>query len=285
MDASTTRHLVTISSLVVIWALEMLWPAFQRRQRAQHTVRNISFGLMNALLASLLIAPMLILTQGRAEASGFGLLRMTSLSTIPSAMLAVLMLDGWMYLWHRASHRLPFLWPFHQVHHSDTEMDASSAVRFHPVEILLSGWLRTGVVLLLGITLPQMLLYETLLMPVIFFHHSNCRFPERLDKFLRLLITSPAMHRVHHSPVQSATDSNYSSIFSFWDRLGNSLCLPTTEKTRCFGLKGFDGVEWQQFKGMLLMPFISRGAGENKTTLGDASVAGAGKAETPPAVR
>jgi sterol desaturase/sphingolipid hydroxylase (fatty acid hydroxylase superfamily) len=200
-------------------------------------------------------------------------------------MLAVLMLDGWMYLWHRASHRLPFLWPFHQVHHSDTEMDASSAVRFHPVEILLSGWLRTGVVLLLGITLPQMLLYETLLMPVIFFHHSNCRFPERLDKFLRLLITSPAMHRVHHSPVQSATDSNYSSIFSFWDRLGNSLCLPATEKTRCFGLKGFDGVEWQQFKGMLLMPFISRGAGENKTTLGDASVAGAGKAETPPAVR
>src|SRR5256885_17251711 len=102
-----------------------------------------------------------------------------------STLLAILLLDGGMYLWHRANHRLPLLWRFHRVHHSDPALDVTSAVRFHTGEILISSVLRLALIPLLGVSLWQILLYEALLLPVIQFHHSNVRLPERLDRWLR----------------------------------------------------------------------------------------------------
>jgi sterol desaturase/sphingolipid hydroxylase (fatty acid hydroxylase superfamily) len=108
---------------------------------------------------------------------------------------------------------------------------------------------------LLGVTLWQVLLYDSLLLPVIQLHHSNFRLPERWDRWLRLVIATPAMHRIHHSRVQSERDSNYSSIFSFWDRLAGTFQLQSNIGSIRFGLDGYDAEEWQRVSGLMRTPF------------------------------
>src|SRR5690606_11374903 len=157
--------------------------------------------------------------------NNFGLLHQFDFPIWVSVILAILFQDAWMYVWHRANHRFSFLWRFHKVHHSDPEMDASTAVRFHTGEILISAVLRLVVIAILGLSLWQVLLYDLLIIPVILFHHSNVRFPEKFDKPFRALFASPAMHRIHHSPERRETDSNYGTICSFWDRLARSFRL------------------------------------------------------------
>lgn len=260
MPLNNREHLpalVTGCGLVLLWVLESWLPeAAGRRHRLRHASRNLMLGLLNAVPIALLAAPFVTQVAGWAEESRFGLLRLLNLPPLMATAAAILLFDGWMYLWHRANHQFPFLWRFHRVHHSDQEMDATTAIRFHIGEILLSSGLRLIVIPLLGVTLPQLLLYETLLLPVILFHHSNVNFPERLDRWLRILLVSPAIHRVHHSRVRVETDSNYSSVFSFWDRLASSFRLRPDAADIQFGLEGEDDKR-QRLAWLLLRPFIS----------------------------
>jgi sterol desaturase/sphingolipid hydroxylase (fatty acid hydroxylase superfamily) len=179
-------------------------------------------------------------------------------------ILVILAFDLWMYLWHRANHRIPFLWRFHRMHHSDPEMDASTGLRFHPGEQLLSGMARLLVIPVLGVSITQLAVYEALLLPVILFHHSNVAIPDWMDRGLRALVVTPAMHRVHHSRWQPETDSNYGSVFPWWDRLLGSFRLREDARTIHLGLDEFDGPGWQSLGGMLrtpLAPLETREAG------------------------
>jgi sterol desaturase/sphingolipid hydroxylase (fatty acid hydroxylase superfamily) len=167
-------------------------------------------------------------------------------------------MDAWMYGWHRANHRIPLLWRFHRVHHSDPRLDVTTAARFHIGEIALSSTLRLAVFPLLGVALWQALLYEALLLPIIQFHHSNVALPERWDRLLRWVIVTPNMHRVHHSRFQPETDSNYSSIFSFWDRLARTFRQVHDARSLRIGLDEWDQEEWQTVSGLLRTPFAAR---------------------------
>ncbi|MBL8172480.1 MAG: sterol desaturase family protein [Acidobacteria bacterium] len=250
--------LITVCGLSLLWTLETWLPAVKgRNHRWRHTFRNLSLGLLNAFILTLLAGPLITQIVIQAEGSGFGLLRMFQLPAVISTIAAVLLFDGWMYLWHRANHQFHFLWRFHRVHHSDPAMDATTAVRFHTGEILISSALRLALIPLLGLTLRQLLVYESLMLPVILFHHSNVNFPEGLDRWLRVVLVSPALHRVHHSRVQIETDSNYSTIFSFWDRIGRTLRLRKDGPPVDFGLAEYDGEEWQRMSGLLSTPFLS----------------------------
>ncbi len=256
MNREYLPALIAVFCLIPLWALESLLPAARdRRDRARHAARNMTLGLLNAAALGLLAAPLIAWIAIRAEESGLGLLRMINLPPLVSTIAAVLLFDGWMYLWHRANHEIAFLWRFHRVHHSDPEMDATTAARFHTGEILISSSLRLAVIPLLGITIHQLLVYEILLLPVILFHHSNVRFPERLDRWLRLILVTPAIHRVHHSRLRIETDSNYSSVFSFWDRIAGTFRLRRDGWPVNFGLDEFDGEGWQRLPGLMLMPF------------------------------
>lgn len=238
--------LIAAGSLVLLLGLETWLPAARGRQRRlRHAARNLTLGLLNACVLALLAAPFITHVAWWAESHNFGLLRLLRLPPVMTTVVALLLFDGWMYLWHRANHKLGFLWRFHRVHHSDPEMDATTTARFHTGEILLSSALRLAVIPLLGITLWQLLVYEMLLLPVILFHHSNVQFPERLDVCLRLLLVTPAVHRIHHSRRRSETDSNYASVFSFWDRLAGTLRLRQDGRPVDFGLAEYDGEEWQ----------------------------------------
>jgi sterol desaturase/sphingolipid hydroxylase (fatty acid hydroxylase superfamily) len=248
--------LVAACGLILLLTLETRLPAAgNRHHRLRHTARNLALGLLNAVAVALLAAPLIASVAGRAEESRFGLLNLLSLPPAISTVTAFLLFDGWLYLWHRANHKFPFLWRFHRVHHSDPEMDATTALRFHAGEVLISSALRLAVIPLLGVTLWQLLVYESLMTPVIMFHHSNVKFPEKADRWLRVLIASPAIHRVHHSRARVETNSNYSIIFSFWDRMWGTFRIRREGHPVHFGLDEYDDEEWQRVSGLLTTPF------------------------------
>jgi sterol desaturase/sphingolipid hydroxylase (fatty acid hydroxylase superfamily) len=258
IDLSHAQSLTAAFGLVSLWLLESWLPFMKgRRQRLRHALRNLTLGLLNAAVLALLAAPLMARMASWAEHSGIGLLGLVSLPVAVSTLFGLVLLDGWMYLWHRANHRFPLLWRFHRVHHSDPVLDVTSAIRFHTGEILISATLRLALILLFGLSLWQLLLYDTLLLPVIQFHHSNVCFPERWDRWLRVLIASPAMHRVHHPRIRSETDSNYASILSCWDRLGGTFRWRHDVENIRYGLDGYDVEKWQRLNGLLQTPFVA----------------------------
>jgi sterol desaturase/sphingolipid hydroxylase (fatty acid hydroxylase superfamily) len=256
IDLANLQIIVAGIILAILWTLEAVIPFLpNRRERVKHSARNITIGAFNAVILAVLYAPILFRLTAWTETNDFGLLRLFDLPLWASVISAVLLQDAWMYAWHRANHRFLFLWRFHKVHHSDPEMDASTAVRFHTGEILISAVLRLGIIAVLGLSLWQVLLYDLLIIPIILFHHSNVQFPEKLDKYYRALFASPAMHRIHHSPERIETDSNYSTVFSFWDRLARSFRLRKNAVELKYGLGEFTGTETERFSVLAMMPF------------------------------
>ena len=142
------------------------------------------------------------------------------------------------------------------MHHTETQMDSSTALRFHPGEIVISSLLNILVVAVIGLSYEGLIIYKAVLMPVIFFHHSNVALPEKYDFLLKKLIVSPDMHRVHHSQIMRETNSNYGSIFSFWDKLFRTFVVRKNIKEIVFGLKEFTEQRWQSIPGMLRMPVV-----------------------------
>ncbi len=140
-------------------------------------------------------------------------------------LVTFLILDYTNYLWHVLNHQLPMLWRFHLVHHTDPDLDVTTALRFHFGELIGFVFYRAAFVLLSGATALQVLVYEILFEAATQFHHSNWQLPYRLEKQLNKLIVTPRIHGIHHSMIREETDSNYSVIFSFWDRLHRTIKL------------------------------------------------------------
>ena len=256
----TLKTVLAIAVLAFLWCLETWLPLYRERHgnRLKHAGRNIVIALFNTTVILMLYGIMAVVAPWNYNQK-LGLLNLLDIPPTIETGIALLLFDGWMYLWHRANHKIPFLWRFHRMHHSDREMDVTSATRFHTGELIFSSILRLGVIPLLGLELWQLVLYEVMLLPVIQFHHSNVNLPERWDRLLRAIIVSPNMHRVHHSRIQHETDSNYSSVFSFWDRLACTFRRREDVGAIEFGLLEFDDLKWQTILGMLRTPFRSRG--------------------------
>jgi len=253
-----TKLWIEVIVLGFIFWLEGIFPLFEERsQRICHAWPNLAMGAINGLLIGFLFSGITVQVIQTAQAKEWGILHMLGDSGWERGLAAILLFDLWMYLWHRANHRIPFLWRFHRTHHSDTELDSTSALRFHFGEIAFSSVLRLIVIPLIGISYIELLVYEILLQPVIIFHHSNVALPEKIDRILRAVIVTPNMHRVHHSQIQTETDSNYSSIFSWWDRLAGTFKRREDTKAIVFGLPYFREPQWQSFAGMLRTPFTS----------------------------
>lgn len=252
------KHLVAAIVLVCLWTGEALIPLhLGRTRRLSHGGANLGLALINAVIFQGAGSALIWATQW-GQRHQIGLLSIVLMPPWASWFVAILLIDGWQYLWHQINHRLPFLWRFHAVHHADAEMDATSAIRFHTGEIGLSFLARLVVLPLLGVSVPQLLLYEAISLPVILFHHSNIRLTDRQDRWIRWLLVTPWMHQVHHSDWQPETDSNYSSFLSFWDRLFGSFRLnPDPTKIR-LGLGGWREADWRSLPGMLTTPLRRR---------------------------
>lgn len=178
---------------------------------------NVGLFGLNALLSPLIVLPITY------WADGFSLgLRPAFLGGWWGFALDILILDLWIYWWHRANHELPLLWRFHQVHHLDELLDTTSAVRFHFGEVVLSALVRAMVVIVLDIGLTSVIIFEALVLASAIFHHSDARIPAWLERPLSRVIITPSIHWVHHHAIRADTDSNYGTLFSFWDPLFGS---------------------------------------------------------------
>ncbi len=253
-----TQAGAALVGLVVLLLLEGAHPFFEffreRRERGRHVVRNLVLGAVNSVLVAVVFAGLWVAAAAWAEARGVGLLRLGALPGWLHAVLAVLLLDAWTYTWHRLNHRVPFLWRFHRVHHSDAQMDVTTASRFHTGEIVLSSLLRLPLIVTLGVTAWELVLYETLMFAVVQFHHANIALPSRVEAVVSKVIVTPAMHKVHHSRWQPETDSNYSAFLSVWDRLFRSFRRREALHEVELGLVEFDDAVHQSVAGMLRTP-------------------------------
>lgn len=258
------RGFASLGWLVVLLTWETAAPFFilfgSWRERGLHAARNIILGLLNGLVTAMLFAIAWKWVADQAAARHFGLLALIALPGWAHALLAVLLLDVWTYWWHRICHLVPVLWRFHRVHHSDAQMDVTTANRFHFGEIILSSLLRLPLLALLGIHFGELVLYETLLQVVVQWQHANIGLPLVLERALRLVVVTPGMHKVHHSRAQPETDSNFASLMPVWDAFFGSRRWRTDPENIRLGLDGHDRAERQKLGGLLREPFLPKGS-------------------------
>ncbi|MGY8767741.1 MAG: sterol desaturase family protein [Pirellulales bacterium] len=249
------EFLYPICLLSIFWIWETWAPLFQWQQsRVKHAVHNLLITFLNSAVMAVCFSAVTVLMVTWSAETNTGLLHQITLPTEAELILGLLLLDVWMYLWHRANHVIPFLWCFHRMHHSDNQMDVTSATRFHLCEHLISATLRLGLILLLGLSVSHLVVYHALMVFTTQFHHANISLG-RFDKWVRLVIVSPDMHKVHHSREQVETDSNYSVVLSIWDRIGRTFQLRDDPNTIEFGLDDYDEPKWQTVWGMLKTPW------------------------------
>ena len=187
----------------------------------RHDFKNIMIGVFNLLI----IAVVGVKFQKAIKwlnKKQVGLLQLFNMQSYLVIIIGVLLIDIFMYWWHRINHEWRFLWYFHKFHHVDTKLNSTSALRFHTGELLLSYVTKIIAFSLLGISLSAILVHSLLFFPLIVFHHSNLKISEQWDLFLRRIIVTPRMHRIHHSVIKSETNSNYSSVLPYWDKLFRS---------------------------------------------------------------
>ena len=242
--------------LAVFWGWESLRPFFgPRLGRYRHAGHNLAIALFNAVVLGFTFGLANFAVAAWSEQNQFGLLNLVDPSGPIRFMLALVLLDGWMYVWHRANHALPVLWRFHRMHHSERQMDVTTATRFHLGEHIGGAILRLGLIPLLGLQIWNLVAYDALVLAITQFHHADISIG-RGDRWLRLFIVTPFMHKVHHSDQQPETDSNYSTVLSVWDRLAGTFRMRSDPKTLVFGLSVFKEPQWQTWWGMLKTPFV-----------------------------
>jgi sterol desaturase/sphingolipid hydroxylase (fatty acid hydroxylase superfamily) len=170
-------------------------------------------------------------------------------------VLGVLLLDYTLWHWHWINHKVPFFWRFHLDHHVDLDLDASTALRFHFGEFLLSVGYRILQVAVIGADMLSVTVWQVLLISSILFHHSNTRLPERVERFLVRLIVTPRMHGIHHSTRVNETNSNWSSLLSAWDYLHRTAVLNVPQQEVVIGVPAYQQKESVTLGKILALPF------------------------------
>lgn len=229
--------------------------------KLRHEARNLAVAALSAMALQITERPVVERLTTLVQRRRFGLLKRARLPEWAEAALALLLMDYTLYLWHVLTHRAPFLWRFHVAHHVDLDLDASTALRFHFAELVLSVPWRAAQVLGLGISPLSFSVWQTFLFLSIMFHHSNVRLPVRVERSLNRLIVTPRMHGIHHSMVREETDSNWSSGLTLWDWLHGTLRLGVPQEKITIGVPAFRQPEEVGLANVLLMPF-----GEERAT-------------------
>ena len=228
-----SKGAVVVTALVLFLIVERLFPVARALGGLRRVAKNLSLGGLNAVVSWAVVVPV------SAFAAQWGSdWRPQAWSGWTGLALDLVILDCWIYWWHRANHELPFLWRFHEIHHLDESLDASSALRFHFGEVFLSALVRAAVIFGLGVPLSSVVVFETLIALVTMFHHSNVRLPPWMERPLSFIVVTPSIHWVHHHARRADTDSNYSTLLSVWDRLFDSRSQTVRSLDMKIGVEG-----------------------------------------------
>ena len=220
MNVDQIRFTIFLAVFVLMLILESFIPRHPTvDSKPRRLAVNLSLTGIDIVAVKLLMGTAAVGTAQFAAEKGWGLLNFLDWPAALEMFVAVVFLDLMIYLQHVVVHMVPFFWRFHAVHHSDLDLDVSSGLRFHPVEILGSLLYKMGLILMLGPSVMAVIVFEAILNGMALFTHSNIKLPLPLDRALRYLIVTPDMHRIHHSEVVKETNSNYGFNLSIWDRL------------------------------------------------------------------
>jgi len=251
-----------LSAPLVVGAFGLLWLMERRRPlrravepKLTRNARNLLVAGAGAAALQLVERPLVQPLTRLVERRKCGLLKVARLPLWLEVTLAVVLMDYTLYVWHVLTHKAPLLWRFHVVHHADLDLDASTALRFHFIELAVStGW-RAGQVLLIGVSPLSLSVWQTFLLLSVLFHHSNVRLPIELERLLNRLVVTPRMHGIHHSIIREETDSNWSSGLTLWDWLHGTLKINVPQDEITIGVPAFrDPWEVGLIK-VLSMPF------------------------------
>ena len=245
----TKTESTTFLILLALYVLECLFPYYDTfKHKPRHAARNVGIIAFNAVIINLALLPLIVLT----TSGSWGPFARWRLDWRVELVLTILLIDILTYGMHVLFHATPFLWRFHRMHHSDTEMDATSGARFHIGEHIISVCVRCGLYAVCTMKLEYIIVYETVFLTNVFFHHANLSIGPTVDRLYRIFLTSPDMHKVHHSNIRSEHDSNYTSLLSVWDRIFRTYQISQHPKNITYGIKGLE--EEQTVWRMLTTP-------------------------------
>ena len=223
MTEAQIRLSIFLGVLIAMSALEALFPARDRVQgRGRRWLTNLGLVIIDTLAIRLLFPIIAVGAALWAQTQGWGILNFISLPGWAAIIIAVIILDMMIYWQHVAFHRIPMLWRLHKVHHADRDLDASSGLRFHPVEIVISMLYKMMVVVVLGAPVLAVIIFEILLNACALFNHANVRLPRWVERPLRLVMVTPALHRIHHSVIERETNTNFGFSVIWWDKIFKS---------------------------------------------------------------
>lgn len=246
-------------AFVALFLLELRRPLRRTvESKLRRSARNIAVAGLAAATVQLIERPVVEPLARLAEERRWGLLKRVHLPVWTEILLGGVLLDYTLYLWHILGHKVPLLWRFHQVHHVDLDLDASTALRFHFGEMAFSVLWRAAQVLGIGICPLTLSAWQTALLVEIMFHHSNVEMPDRLERWMSRLIVTPRMHGIHHSMVEAETNSNWSSGLTLWDWLHGTLQLDVPQGEIRIGVPAYGDPREVTLPRVVQMPFIEQ---------------------------
>jgi sterol desaturase/sphingolipid hydroxylase (fatty acid hydroxylase superfamily) len=240
------------AALLLALALER-WRPHERLRPAWRT--NLGIWAVGTLVTAVVCGACGWVVAAWAAERGLGLLAWFGAGPWVAAGVGILGLDAVSYAWHRANHRLPLLWRFHQVHHADESFHVTTALRFHPGELLLALPVRLAAVVALGVRPEGVLLFELVFGVANLLEHGNFDLPRRVDPFFQRLFITPALHRAHHARDWRELDTNFGTVLSVWDRLARTFRASEPERRVVTGLPTWSGREAPALGQSLLLPF------------------------------
>ena len=247
---------VLVAGFVVLFIMETRSRLRKRKQpRIQRAVINSVVGVPAFALLRFLFLPVMVKIAVKNQQLQWGLNYRYKAPAFVKVMTAFLIMDCSNYLWHVLNHKIPLLWRFHVVHHSDHDLDVTTAIRFHFGELIGSVFFRGAFIFLSGASAINVLVYEILFEGATQFHHSNWKLPFETEKKLNKIIVTPRMHGIHHSNLRQQTDSNYSVIFSFWDRIFNTVRLNVAQNKIVIGVPAYNNPDELTIGYLLKLPF------------------------------
>lgn len=262
-QAAVWRAVIFFGVLAVLIIAERVW----RRKTLTQSLRDRWVPNLGVFLTGTIVTRGLVVFSGLAASlyaarQGWGIFNILPVPEWVAIAVSLILLDMAVWFQHVLSHRWQWLWRLHRVHHSDMDIDVTTALRFHPVEIGLSLLYKSAIVIILGAPLMAVLLFDILLNGLAMFNHANLVLPQPLDRVLRKLIVTPDMHRVHHSVHEDETNSNYGFCLSLWDRIFGVYTPQPRDghKDMVIGLSLFRDIKGLGFWGLLIQPRVKGSA-------------------------
>jgi sterol desaturase/sphingolipid hydroxylase (fatty acid hydroxylase superfamily) len=249
-----------------LFGVMALWEVLAPRRALQTSkavrwTNNLGLVFFNSFVLRLVFPAAAVGMAVFASEQGWGLFNYIDAPFLMAVVVSVVVMDFFIWLQHVMVHAVPVLWRLHRVHHADLDFDVTTGARFHPIEILLSMLIKFAVIMLLGPPMLAVVIFEVVLNATAMFNHSNVRLPLNIDRFLRLFVVTPDMHRVHHSVEDDETNSNFGFNLPWWDRLfGTYRAQPRAgHQAMTIGIRTFREDKWCSWlPGMLAIPFVCK---------------------------